>query len=346
MKNPNGYGCIRKMSGARRRPYAFMATIDGKQHYIAAFETVYEAKLFQASYFAEHHQDHHHFRRKSVTFEELYFLWLPFHLSEGEALSISTQSSYENSFKHCKALYPRPFASLEFLEIQGVIDDMRNRKGLSYSSCKKVKNLLSLLYQYAIKSNICSTNLAELLSIGKNRPVYPHHVMSRQKINRLWQNQETSGVDTVLILLYTGLRIGELLDLEKKNINLRQKFMRITKSKTASGIRVVPIHPRILPLVTGRLSQPGAFFICDHQGNPYTYTRYRSSIWDKVMALIHGQKHTPHDTRHTVATLLDNAGANGTSKRRILGHAGGDITERVYTHKSLRQLRKCIEILK
>ena len=60
---------------------------------------------------------------------------------------------------------------------------------------------------------------------------------------------------------------------------------------------------------------------------------------------LHGQNHTPHDTRHTVATLLDNAGANENAKRRILGHAGGDVTDRVYTHKSLRQLRKCIELL-
>lgn len=346
MKNPNGYGCIRKMSGARRRPYAFIATIDGHQHYIAAFETIYDAKIFQASYFAEHRHATPSFRQKSITFEELYFRWLPFHLSEGEPLSHSTQVSYENSFKHCTALYPRPFASLEFLELQGIIDDMRGRRGLSYSSCKKVKNLLSLLYQYAIKSNICSTNLAELLSIGKNRPVYPHHVMSRQKINRLWQNQETPGVDTVLILLYTGLRVGELLALEKKNINLRQRFIRITKSKTASGIRIVPIHPKIFPMIQVRLSLPGAFLICDHQGRPYSYTRYRSAIWDKAMTLINGQNHTPHDTRHTVATLLDNAGANETAKRRILGHAGGDITERVYTHKNLRQLRKCIELLK
>lgn len=346
MKNPNGYGCIRKMSGTRRRPYAFIATIDGHQHYIAAFETIYDAKIFQASYFAGHHQSNPSFRRKSITFEELYFRWLPFHLSEGEALSQSTQNSYENSFKHCKVLYPRPFTSLEFLELQGVIDNMRHNQGLSYSSCKKVKNLLSLLYQYAIKSNICSTNLAELLSIGKNRPVYPHHVMSRQKINRLWNHQDSSGVDTVLILLYTGLRVGELLALEKKNINLRQRFIRITKSKTASGIRIVPIHPKIFPMIQVRLSLPGAFLICDHQGRPYSYTRYRSAIWDKVMVLINGQSHTPHDTRHTVATLLDNAGANETAKRRILGHAGGDITERVYTHKNFRQLRKCIELLK
>ena len=346
MKNPNGYGCIRLMSGARRRPYAFIATVAGKQKYIAAFETLYEAKIFQATYFAEHHKDHHPFRRKSITFAELYFRWLPFHLNEGAELSESTKSSYENSFKHCAALYDRHFSDLEFLELQAVIDDMRNHQHLSYSSCKKVKNLLSLLYQYAIKSNICSTNYAALISIGKNHPIYPHHIISRQKINRLWRHADMPGVDSVLILLYTGLRVSEMLQIEKKNINLRQRFIRITKSKTSSGIRIVPIHPKIMPFILNRLSNPGDFLICDSSGSPYNYTRYRSSVWNKAMKLINGLNHTPHDTRHTVATLLDNAGANETSKRTILGHAGGDITERVYTHKGLRQLRKCIELLK
>jgi integrase len=64
------------------------------------------------------------------------------------------------------------------------------------------------------------------------------------------------------------------------------------------------------------------------------------------MSLINASNHTTHDCRHTVATLLDNAGANENAKRRILGHATGDVTDRVYTHKGLRQLRKAIMLLK
>ena len=261
-------------------------------------------------------------------------------------LSKSTLTGYEYAYSHCVALYDKYFPDLQYLELQAIINHMRFKENLSYSSCKKVKNLLSLLYQYAIKSNICSTNYAALISIGKNHPIYPHHIISRQKINRLWRHADMPGVDSVLILLYTGLRVSEMLQIEKKNINLRQRFIRITKSKTSSGIRIVPIHPKIMPFILNRLANPGDFLICDSSGSPYNYTRYRSSVWNKAMKLINGLNHTPHDTRHTVATLLDNAGANETSKRKILGHAGGDITERVYTHKGLRQLRKCIELLK
>ena len=239
------------------------------------------------------------------------------------------------------------FRICNFLELQSVINHMRFKENLSYSSCKKVKNLLSLMYKYAIKTNICQTNYALLLSIGHNHPVYPHHVMSRQKINRLWSSlDDTPGADTVLILLYTGLRVSEMLNMLKVEVNLRHKYLRVTHAKTASGVRVIPIHPRILPIISQRMTMPGPNLICDSSGRPYEYSRYRSVVWQRVIKCIRGEMHTPHDTRHTFATLLDNADANENAKRKILGHATGDVTDRVYTHKSIRQLRKCIELLK
>jgi integrase len=233
---------------------------------------------------------------------------------------------------------------LRYADYQRVIDDMR-RHGLSYSSVKKVRSLISLLLKYADKIELATTNYAPLLSIGRNRPVRPHHTFSRQKINRLWKSVDSPGVDTVLILLYTGMRCGEMLQLQKADVHLRQRYIRITRSKTASGIRIIPIHHRILPLVEAHMSRSGETLIADDAGRPYNYSRY-CTVWRSVMQLIRAEGHTTHDCRHTVATLLDNAGANETAKRRILGHAGGDITERVYTHKGLRQLRKCIELLK
>lgn len=208
MKNPNGYGCIRVMGGNRRRPYAFIATVDGRQKYIAAFETIYDAKIFQSRYFEEHHRDFLPSYHKKITFSELYFRWLSFHKDEDNALSRSTLSGYEYAYAHCYPLHEKYFPDLQFLELQSVINYMRFKENLSYSSCKKVKNLLSLMYKYAIKANICQTNYALLLSIGHNHPVYPHHVMSRQKINRLWSSlDDTPGADTVLILLYTAIRV-------------------------------------------------------------------------------------------------------------------------------------------
>ena len=75
---------------------------------------------------------------------------------------------------------------------------------------------------------------------------------------------------------------------------------------------------------------------------PYSYSRL-SRLFKRVMGLIHGEKYKPHDTRHTCATLLDAVEVNDNARKMILGHARHDVTNGVYTHKNLRQLRKAIE---
>ena len=183
-----------------------------------------------------------------------------------------------------------------------------------------------------------------LLNLVKNKQTRPHKPFTRQKINKLWSNIHVEGVDTVLILIYTGMRIGELLELTKDNIYLRQKYIKITKSKTKSGIRLIPIHEKIFPLIYNRMNILGKYLISDNTENPYNYSTY-CTLWDKIMLTINA-KHTTHDCRHTCATLMDNAEVNYNAKRRILGHACSDVTNGVYTHKDIRQLRKAINKIK
>lgn len=341
MRKPNGYGCIKRLSGNRRRPFVFVISENGKQRPVEYFTNQIDAEIFQADYNKTH--NHRSLPGHQITLEELYHRWLPAHTAN-TAPSQSTLDSYTNSFKHLVPLHYEPIQDLKYADYQKIIDDMR-KSGLSYSSCKKVRSLISLLEKYAVKIELINKCYAPLLSLGRNHPVHPHKPFSRQKINRLWNVLDSPGVDTVLILLYTGMRVGEMLALQKNDVNLRQGYIRITKSKTVSGIRTIPIHHRIFPLIARRMKSSGSSLIADSEGKQYDYSRY-CILWREVMHFIKADGHTTHDCRHTVATLLDNAGANETAKRRILGHAGGDVTERVYTHKGLRQLRKCIELLK
>lgn len=340
MRKPNGYGCIKRLSGNRRRPFVFVISENGKQRPVEYFTNQIDAEIFQADYNKTH--NHRSLPGHQITLTELYYRWLPAHTSNTSP-SQSTLDSYSNSFKHLISLHYEPFQQLKYEDYQKIIDSMR-KSGLSYSSLKKVRSLISLLEKYAVKIDLISRCYAPLLSIGKNRPVRPHRPFSRQKINRLWSHCNAPGVDTVLILLYTGMRVSEMLHLKKSDVNLRHGYIRITKSKTVSGIRTIPIHHRITPLVAKRMHSSGDYLVTN-AGKPYDYSCY-CIIWRSVMQIIKANGHTTHDCRHTVATLLDNAGANESAKRRILGHAGGDVTERVYTHKNIRQLRKCIELLK
>lgn len=341
MRKPNGYGSIKHLSGRRRRPFVFVVSQEGRQKPVEYFASQIEAEIFAADYNKIHRNaslDDH-----ELTFEELYHRWLSRHIAD-TIPSVSAICGYKNAFQHCSVLHGMPYAEIKYSDYQRVIDEMR-KDCLSYSSAKKVRSLISLMSAYAEKIEAGGKNYASLLSLGRNHLVHPHKPFSRQKINRLWNVLDSPGVDTVLILLYTGMRVGEMLALQKTDVNIRHGYIRITKSKTASGIRTIPIHHRIFPLITNRMKSIGVHLIADSEGKQYDYSRY-CQLWRNVMHSIKADGHTTHDCRHTVATLLDNAGANETAKRRILGHAGGDVTERVYTHKGLRQLRKCIELLK
>lgn len=335
MRKPNGYGSIKKMSGNRRRPFVFVITKNGKQKPMGYFCTQTEAEIYAADYNKKNNRILH---GHEITFAELFYRWLPFYVDK-HLPSKSTISSYHISFRHCLPLHDMPLKKIKYYHLQDIIDTVK-RNGLSYSTCKKIRSTISLMYKYALIMEYTDKSYAGLLNLGRNKQIRPHKPFTRQKINKLWANLEIEGVDTVLILIYTGMRIGELLELSKDNVYLRQKYIKITKSKTHSGLRAIPIHEKIFPLIQTRMHTAGKNLICTKDGKPYNYSTY-CTLWDKVMTMINA-KHTTHDCRHTCATLLDNADVNENAKRRILGHSINDVTNGVYTHKDIRQLRKAI----
>jgi integrase len=227
-----------------------------------------------------------------------------------------------------------PITDIHFQHLQNVINSM-HVKGLTYSSCKKVRTLLNQLFNYAIIKDYPITNYAQHLNLGPNIPTIKRRVFTRQQINKLWVI-DTPYSRMILILLYTGLRIGEVLNLRGQDINRRSSYLIVRHAKTkASEGRIIPIHHRIMPIIEQLHTSEYLFTI--------SYTSFRKHFQDIMKQL--NCKHTIHDTRHTFASLLD-AVAPPNALRSLLGHKQGDITTRVYTHKTIRELRKTIELLK
>lgn len=133
MRKPNGYGCIKRLSGNRRRPFVFVISKNGKQRPVEYFTNQIDAEIFQADYNKTH--NHHSLPGHQITLEELYHRWLPAHTAD-TAPSKSTLCSYENSFKHLSSLHQEPFIDLKYMDYQRIIDGMR-KSGLSYSSLKR-----------------------------------------------------------------------------------------------------------------------------------------------------------------------------------------------------------------
>ena len=271
--------------------------------------------------------------RQSLTLHEVYEMWLPSH---AKSVSVNTLNNYGSAFAHLGDIHDVTMNDITYLQLQSIIDHMLST-GLSYSSCKKVRTLISQLFEYAIINGWCTTNYAKFLNLGHNKPVRPHKPFTTQAINRLWR-LESPLHDIPLILLYTGMRASELINLKARDVNRKQRTIKITSAKTKSGIRTIPIHDRIWPIIECRLNT--AYIIQECR----TYSSL-SREFDKAMHAINS-KHTTHDCRHTFATRLDNEGANYNAKRLLLGHSSSNVTDGIYTHKSLGQLRKAIRLLK
>ena len=142
-----------------------------------------------------------------------------------------------------------------------------------------------------------------------------------------------------LILIYTGLRVGELINLKTKDVDLEKNIISIVESKTTAGIRKIPISEKILNLFKDNIDNTKEYFFFNKKGDKYQYFNFKFQF-EKMLDLLGLERHTIHDTRHTFATLL-----NSTSIIKLIGHSDFSTTENIYTHKDIEELRKAVNLL-
>lgn len=259
------------------------------------------------------------------------------------SLSQSGVDSYENSYKKCKRFYDTPLVKIKYKEWQSIINQIHD-KGLHYSSQKKFRNLVGQICKYAIKNEYATTNYAPMLVLDKNIPVYVKTPYTPEEIQLLWDNIDVPNVDKILMLIYTGVRISEFLRIDVKNdCFLDKRYFIVRKSKTLAGCnRPVPIHRYVAKFFYNYAHAGGQFLIMNNESK-MSYTAFHSRYMAALRLL--GIKHTIHECRHTCATLLDNAGANESCTRKILGHAGNGVTTQVYVHKRIDDLINAMDLI-
>ena len=143
----------------------------------------------------------------------------------------------------------------------------------------------------------------------------------------------------ILIGIYSGWRPKELAILKTADIDLTNQTI-LGGIKTEAGKnRIVPIHPKIVPLIEHCYDKNNEYLFNDpngQQGTHLTYDKYRlrfKKVMDKLI-----MNHRPHDTRHTFISLAKEHNVNDYVLKLIVGHAINDVTEKTYTHRTLEQL--------
>lgn len=345
-KLPNGFGSIVLLHGTRRRPFAARISENGKYRYLGYFKTYQDAFFFLMQYnklkslsaFAD-----------EITFADVYHLEIEEH---ARYIDKDTVNGYRTCFNYCTKIHNKPFKEVTIFDLQGVIKDISAR-GIGQPSQKKTRQLFHNMYKFCIKYGFIKLtgDLSKFVDIDKHKPKYKKTPFNMRQLNRVRAIADdnthplSDWAKTVVMMCYCGVRPGEMLAVRKSDVKIRSRFFLVRDSKTAAGRnRMAPISRKTLPYFQDWLCTPGRTLISDvADGSAFRYKRYLDRF-KKVMAAANC-KHLPHECRHTCTTWLNDKGANKVAMQRILGHASTDVTDGVYTHKDLRQLKKAIDLL-
>ena len=346
MKLPNSYGAVIKLKGNRRKPYAVRKTIgyekDGTQ--IRRFVGYYETRKEALQELALYNENPYDIEYKKVTVGQMFKKWKK---EKYPKIAIKTQQVYNMCWNYCETIKDTPFVDIKTLQLQAIVDSM----GDKWSAKKAFKILWHQLYDFANKNDMNITKYSEYIDIGKKTTKLERVPFEEWEIQKIWENKDRMDfLDTILILIYTGMRVGELFDIKRENVHLEEKYMR-GGLKTEAGInRIIPIHDRILPIIKKYYDEAkklkSEYLINNALGVKMKYSNYRREKWDRFIEQLElDPRHKPHDTRHTFATRIDRTPANKICIKRIMGHSSTDITSKVYTHKDIEDLLNAVNYL-
>lgn len=336
MKNQNGLGTVTKLKGKRRKSWAVRISYQDdtgvmKRKYLGYFETKKEAQEVLYNY------NKNPLLFSGKTFKEISYLWFT---SVKEKLTISSIKKIEIILKFFTILNEYKISDIKLFQLQKIFDEMT----FSYNYKGNCKSVLNRIFDFAVKNDFIESNKVKFVELGKKNIVIERKIFTKNEINILWKNLEIKNVYLILILIYTGMRVGELLNLKVADVDLCNKVIYIRKSKTDAGVRTIPIPDKVLSLFTDNICYENEYFIFTKTFNQMSYMSFRY-IFESILRKVGLQKHTIHDTRHTFATLLNNADANKTSIIKLIGHSDFSTTENIYTHKDIEELRKAINLL-
>lgn len=352
MRLPNGYGSVVNLGKHRRRPYAARITVEvfdneeglsrQKYEYLGYFEKSSEALACLANYNSSHPVKEHLSLIEKPTFEKVYKDWFKYKHDMNKKPSEATTRSYVYAFNMCEPLHKKKLADLKVDDLQNVVDQY---KGMSRGVVGNLKTLLFAMYRYALRREIIEKDYSALVDFewSEERRI-EHTTFSIDEIKKLWDNTDIKYVDWVLIMIYTSFRATEFCELKTENVNTEERYIVGGKKTEAGKNRVVPIHKDILPLVKNLYNENQETFVVSEYGCELNYKTFKG-YWDEVMKTL-GMEHTPHDSRYTTATLLDNSGANKVCIKKIMGHAIQDVTDGVYIQKNLKDLTEAMDLIK
>jgi len=202
--------------------------------------------------------------------------------------------------------------------------------------------VLASILDDAVRDRLIASNPARGVKLPrkpKKRPVY----LSHDEVARL-ASAAGPYEPLVLMLAYTGLRWGEASGLRVRDLNLLKRRATVDENAVEVGRdiivgtpkghkrRTVPLPAFLVPYLARQCENKGAadLVFSDENGNHLRRPHTKSGWFDKAVTAAGVPRVTPHDLRHTSASLAVSAGVNVKALQRMLGHASAAMTLDVY----------------
>lgn len=371
-RRSNGEGSISYDS--RRKRYRAKVTVGwdfdeetGKtKQIIKNLGSNFKTKGEAAAALAEYLKNPYDLANKDITFSQLYEVWFNEFIKDHESHRYRIKSAY----KYCRAVYDKKFRELSILDMKnciykGTAIAVRGKyKGqerpASPSTKESIKYIFNHMFSYAIEARIVDRNYAREFSLDKRvfKEKEENHKervpFSEDEMKKLWSSIEyVPFADMIVYACYSGWRPGELVTLKVEDVDLEQGFVKGGIKTAAGKNRLVPIHPLVKKIVekyyNEAVSVRSEYLFNDvskKKGIGLSYDQYLSRFNNVIATLKFSTEFTPHCTRHTFITKAKsrNVNMNDTILKLIVGHEIDDITEQVYTHRNLDDLKE--EMLK
>lgn len=316
---------------------------------------------------AEYQNESYNLENKDITFEELFEIWYPEYIQKHP----SYKYVYKSAYAYMTLLYKKKFRNITILDMKKCIEEgtivckLDSNKGNIITPSPQVKQnmkgMLNKIYDYALEGRIVNINYARNFYLDKEvfdnqeKNKVPRIPFSQQELDTMWKAKNfVPFVDMILYHCYSGWRPKEIITLKIEDVHLEEEYI-VGGIKTKAGRqRTVPIHPLVKPIVekyyNEAISIGSAYLFNDitkKKGlNGLSKDQYYSRFIKVVKQLKLNPELTPHCARHTFITKAKSREVNMNEYilKMIVGHKIQDVTESVYTHRTIEDLKE--EILK
>lgn len=351
MRLPNGLGSVHLIGDAKSRRKPWRARVlshvefdevngTAKQKYITLGYFEKEDDAIEALF--NYRKNPYTLEASTATFADVFEMWKA---KKYPDISASGQKGYNAAFKSSIALHNMKMRDIRSLHLENVMNNITG----GHQKQAVIKIMWGQMFKYAIEHDIVQKNYAEFVKTKDKDEGTKRSAIPAEAVEKLWKaiDEGNEDAEIVMMYIYTGFRLSELLEIRIEDIELDARIM-VGGMKTAAGKnRRVPIHKCILPFIEKRMKHNKEFLIegkGKYENQPLKAHHLVKRHWDKIMQKLELTEYTPHYARHTFATMTRTAGVEEDLRKLILGHSSNDITDR-YTHVPDSMLVEAIDKL-